>query len=127
MARILVVDDDPDVLALVEFRLRKEGHQVLAAASGGAALEAVAEGDAPDLAVLDVSMPEMSGLTLLEKLRARDGMTGLPAIFLSARILPEDIEAGRAMNAAYLTKPFVAPALLSAVNAALAGDQPQGW
>jgi CheY-like chemotaxis protein len=90
----------------------------------------VAERGAPDLAVLDVSMPGMDGLELLERLRTIDGMERLPAIFLSARVQPEDIEAGRALGATYLTKPFVATALLNAVKAALAGDDEvagEGW
>ena len=123
MAHILVVDDDPDLRGLVEFRLRKAGHRVLAAGDGASALAAVDERGRPDLAVLDVAMPGMSGLELLVALRRRAGLRELPAIFLSARILPSDIAAGRALGAAYLTKPFVAPALLSAVATALSpGD-----
>jgi CheY-like chemotaxis protein len=70
MAQILVVDDDPDLRGLVEFRLRKAGHQVLAAGDGAIALAAVRERDRPDLAILDVAMPGMSGLELLVALRS---------------------------------------------------------
>ncbi len=125
MAHILVVDDDPDLRGLVEYRLRKEGHQVLAASDGPAALAAVAERGRPDLAVLDVAMPGMTGLELLVALREQPGMQDVPAIFLSARILPSDIAAGRALGASYLTKPFVAPALLAAVRAVL--GPPDSW
>ncbi len=125
MANILVVDDDPDLRGLVEFRLRKEGHQVLAAADGPTALDAVAQRGKPDLAVLDVAMPGMTGLELLVALRELPGMEGVPAIFLSARILPSDIAAGRALGASYLTKPFVAPALLAAVRGVL--GPPDSW
>jgi len=119
MAHILVVDDDPDVRGLVAFRLRKAGHDVLAAADGDGALALVHERGAPDLAVLDVMMPGMSGLELLVELRKLDELERLPAIFLSARILPADIDAGRDLGATYLTKPFVAPALMAAVTASL--------
>jgi DNA-binding response OmpR family regulator len=120
MARVLVVDDDPDILALVQFRLRKEGHDVVACGDGASALAAVDAGDAhPDAAVLDVSMPNMSGLALLGELRRREGLENLPAIFLSARIHPEDIHAGQKLGATYLTKPFIAPALVEAVRVAL--------
>jgi|GEM_PF-852620 len=119
MAHILVVDDDPDLRGLVEFRLRKAGHLVLTAADGPSALALVDERGAPDLAVLDVTMPRMTGLELLIELRMRDGVGELPAIFLSARILPSDIAAGRALGATYLTKPFVAPALMAAIAASL--------
>jgi DNA-binding response OmpR family regulator len=119
MARILVVDDDRDLRSLVDFRLRKAGHEVLTAGDAAHALAIVMTRGAPDLAILDVVMPGMSGLDLLVALRKRDGLARLPAIFLSARILPADIAAGRRLGATYLTKPFVAPALIAAVTAAL--------
>jgi DNA-binding response OmpR family regulator len=126
MAHILVVDDDPDLRGLVEFRLRKAGHRVLVASDGASALAAVEERGRPDLAVLDVAMPGMNGLRLLVALRERAGLRDLPAVFLSARILPSDIAAGRALGASYLTKPFVAPALMAAVSAAISpADQAQ--
>jgi CheY-like chemotaxis protein len=116
MARVLVVDDDPDILNLVRVKLRARGHQVLGAGSAMEALQVVEERGAPEVAVLDVSMPVMTGLELLQRLRGRDGLGELPAIFLSARVLPEDVEAGRALGATYLTKPFVTSALLDAVE-----------
>ena len=119
MAHILVVDDDPDLRGLVEFRLRKAGPRVLVASDGASALAAVKERGRPDLAVLDVAMPGMNGLQLLAALRERAGLRELPAVFLSARILPSDIAAGRALGASYLTKPFIAPALIAAVTTAL--------
>lgn len=126
MSKLLVVDDDPDILALVQLRLQRAGHRVLGAASGAEALSIVAERGIPDLAVLDVSMPGMSGLELLSTLRQQQGKD-LPAVFLSARVQPEDIERGRALGASYLTKPFVASALLSAVERALAEANTSGW
>lgn len=119
MARVLVVDDDPDLLNLVSFRLRKAQHKVIAVSGGEAALDVVSQHGAPDLAVLDVTMPGMSGLALLQRLRSPDVVGNLPAIFLSARVQPHDIGAGRALGATYLTKPFVATALLRAVEAAI--------
>jgi CheY-like chemotaxis protein len=125
MAQILIADDDPDLRGLVEYRLRKAGHEVLAASDGASALAAVGAHGRPDLAVLDVAMPGMSGLELLAALRTRADLRELPAIFLSARILPSDIAAGRALGASYLTKPFVAPSLMAAVAAALGEEQPE--
>ncbi len=128
MARVLVVDDDPDILNLVSFRLRQGGHKVISAGSGEQALAIVEEHGTPEVAVLDVSMPPPDGFELLRLLRARDGAADLPAIFLSARVLPEDIEAGRAMGATYLTKPFVATALINAVEKAVTTPAGQeGW
>ena len=121
MARILAVDDDPQILKLIQFRLERAGHQVLAHSSARSALEALAlapETCTPDLAVLDVMMPEKSGLELCTELRLRPGLENLPVIFLSARVQPADIAAGQAIGATYLTKPFVASALLKAIDLA---------
>jgi CheY-like chemotaxis protein len=129
MSRLLVVDDDPVVLNLVQIRLKTGGHRVISASDPDEALRVVEERGLPDVAVLDVSMPGMSGLELLAQLRERPGAEQLPAIFLSARVMPQDIEAGRALGATYLTKPFVASALLAAVDRALDGvpSNTQGW
>ena len=120
MARVLVVDDDPDLLTLVEMQLRHHGHRVVTAASGPEALALVEAKGAPDVAVLDIAMPGMNGLALLTELRARDGLADLPAIFLSARVGPEDIKAGTSLGAVYLTKPYVMSSLLGALETALA-------
>jgi CheY-like chemotaxis protein len=122
MGRVLLVEDSEDIQTMVAFRLRKAGHKVLTADNGEDALALVEEGGAPDVVVLDVMMPGMDGLTLLPELRARTGRDDLPAIFLSARIQPHEIEAGRALGATYLTKPFVATALLNAVEKACTDD-----
>ena len=119
MARILVVDDEGDVLKLIQMRLEHEGHKVLGFSSPQKALELVLTGDIPDLVVLDVAMPEISGLEVLRTLRLGFGQKLLPAIFLSALVTPQDIEAGRALGAVYLTKPFVASALLRAIDRGL--------
>ncbi|MGH2771991.1 MAG: response regulator [Actinomycetota bacterium] len=119
MARVLVVDDDVDILNLVTARLRRAGHQVVSAGSGKEALELVAEKGPPEVAVLDVAMPWMNGLELLMQLRSQPGMESLPTVFLSAKVQKEDIEAGKALGALYLTKPFVAAALLDAITSLL--------
>ena len=119
MARILVLDDDRDILRIVQLRLEKVGHTVLGYSSPQKALELVLMGELPDLVVLDVSMPEISGLEVLQTLRVGFGLERLPAIFLTARVREEDIEAGKALGATYLTKPFVATALFKAIDSAL--------
>lgn len=126
MARVMVVDDDPDIAELVERRLRADGHQTVRAANGEEALKLVAEKGAPDVAVLDVTMPGMSGMELLQKLRDQLADPELPVVFLSGRVQPDDIEAGRALGARYLTKPFVASALLKAVNDCVRPPDPAG-
>jgi DNA-binding response OmpR family regulator len=116
MARILVVEDADDVRALVVRRVQNAGHQVLSAADGAQALQMVRERGAPEAVVLDVGLPDTDGLTLLGQLRAETDRSNLPAVFLSGRIEPSDIEAGRALGARYLTKPFVNTALQLAIN-----------
>jgi CheY-like chemotaxis protein len=96
---VLLVEDSEDIQTMVAFRLKKAGHRVLSASSGEEALALVEQRGAPDVVV--------------------------PAIFLSAKIMPQDVEAGRALGATYLTKPFVATALLNAVEKACADTD--GW
>jgi CheY-like chemotaxis protein len=116
MSRVLVVDDDPNLRQLVTIRLQKAGHRVVGADSADEALAVVQDRGAPDVVVLDVTMPGMTGLELLPVMRGLDGCAGLPAIFLSGRVEHHDVEAGRALNATYLTKPFSANALCKAVE-----------
>ena len=124
VAKVLVVDDDDDMRALVEHRLRTAGHRVLGAGSADQALALVADRGVPDVIVLDVLMPGLSGLELLSRLRQEPASSQLPAVFLSGRVQDSDIAAGRALGATYLTKPVVISALLAAIEAALLVDQP---
>lgn len=119
MAKVLVVEDDPDLRLLLEARLRQKGHLVLSAGSGEEALAVLAERGAPDIAVLDVMMPGMNGLELLEQLHATPEYANLPAVFLSGRVDDDDIAAGRALGGTYLTKPVILTALTSAIEKAL--------
>jgi CheY-like chemotaxis protein len=116
MSRVLVVDDDPNLRHLVTVRLQKAGHRVVGADSAAEALAVVQQRGAPDVVVLDVTMPGMKGLELLAVMRDLDGCADLPAIFLSGRVEHHDVEAGRALNATYLTKPFSAIALTKAIE-----------
>lgn len=119
MAKVLVVDDDVDIRALIEVRLRRLGHRVVSAGSGEDALDLLAAKGAPDVVVLDVLMPGMSGLQLLTTMRRDPTLDAVPAIFLSGRVQESDIEAGRALGATYLTKPVVLTALAKAIDTAL--------
>ena len=125
MARVLVVDDDPDILRLVQMRLAANGHAVLCAGSAAEAFSVLETSGAPDVVVLDVGLPGTDGLELLQQLRDREELAGLPAVFLSARVSEEDVARGRALGATYLTKPFVATALLTAIDRALPQAPPR--
>lgn len=84
MGNILLVDDDDDVRDAVEGFLRDQGHAVTTARNGLDALDALSGAELPDVAVIDVSMPEMDGLTLLQKMRGDPRLAGLPVIVMSA-------------------------------------------
>ncbi|WP_432483741.1 response regulator [Kineococcus esterisolvens] len=120
MAKVLVVEDDADIRTLLDLRLRAAGHRVIGAESAAAALAVMAERGAPDVLVSDVSLPGTTGLEMVAGLRTQEGYEHLPVIFLSGRVQPADIEAGRALGAVYLTKPVVLTALCSAIEQVLA-------
>ena len=114
MARVLVVDDEPDILLLHRLNLEAAGHEVLLAADGQRALARV-DADAPDVMVLDVMMPVLDGWAVLEALRSRPAPS-LPVVVVSAKSAPADVERAATLGAAgYFTKPFDADSLLSTI------------
>jgi DNA-binding response OmpR family regulator len=121
MARLLVVDDDEDIRELLSLALGIAGHQVLTASDGPAALD-VLEAERVDLMVLDVSMPQMSGLEVARRVRATHPPGEPLILMLSAMGDPDDIAAGLESGAdSYATKPFTIPALTQAVERLLEG------
>ncbi|RJK95477.1 response regulator transcription factor [Vallicoccus soli] len=116
MARVLVVEDDPDIRELVSLRLRAAGHRTVAVDDGESALALVDAHGGPEVAVLDVGLPGLDGFATLQELRARPGLHDVPAVFLTARVHEADVERGRALGATYLTKPFIASALIATVE-----------
>lgn len=120
MARILVADDDVDIRELVEFKLSTLGHDIVAVGDGTAAVSACQE-ERPDLAVLDVMMPGMSGLDAVRVIRNDPDLADLPVILLTARAQESDIETGFDSGADdYITKPFSPRELATRVQALLA-------
>ena len=117
---VLIADDDEDILALVRATIERSSHEVMAVADGAAALSAMAE-RRPDLAVLDIAMPELDGLEVLRRLRADDEMRDLPVILLTAQAQAADVERGFATGAsAYVRKPFSPRDLATRVDELLA-------
>ncbi len=103
---ILVADDDEDILALVKAVLERSGHEVVAVGDGAEALATVRTRK-PDLAVLDITMPQVDGLEVLRRLRADAETAALPVVLLSAQAQEADIERGFVTGAsAYIKKPF---------------------
>ena len=122
MARILVADDDVDIRELVEFKLTSLGHDVVAVSDGAAAVDACRD-QRPDLAVLDVMMPGMSGLDAVRLIRAEAHLATLPVILLTARAQESDVETGFGSGADdYITKPFSPRELAHRVAALLARE-----
>ena len=119
MARILVADDDVDIRELVEFKLSTLGHEIVAVNDGAAAVEACRE-HRPDLAVLDVMMPGMSGLDAIRVIRSDPSMADIPVILLTARAQETDVETGFDSGADdYITKPFSPRKLVERINTIL--------
>ncbi|GAB2883699.1 response regulator transcription factor [Nocardioides pacificus] len=122
MARIVVADDDVDIRELVEFKLSTMGHDIVAVGDGAAALEAC-RNERPDLAILDVMMPGMSGLDAMKAIREDPDLAGLPVILLTARAQESDVENGLGSGADdYITKPFSPRELAARVDALVAGS-----
>jgi DNA-binding response OmpR family regulator len=114
--RVLVADDDPDILKVVAANLEAEGIAVDAVSNGLQALARAAQ-TKPDLIILDVSMPGRNGLEVLEALRSRPDTADIPVVFLTARSSDADVwEGWKAGAAYYLTKPFDTAQLLHFVN-----------
>jgi len=117
--RILVVDDEPDIVALVAYHLVKGGYRVSTAANGSDALR-IAQQDHPALVVLDLMLPGMSGLEVLQDLRDDEGTRDIAVLLLTARRDEPDRIRGLSLGADdYLTKPFSPQELVLRVTAIL--------
>ena len=117
--RVLLVDDEPAALRLMEYVFHRADYEVHLARDGAAALSKTAEVN-PDLVILDVMMPDMSGLEVCQRLRARPATTQLPIIILSARGQLEDKVNGFEAGADdYVSKPVDPPELLARARALL--------
>jgi DNA-binding response OmpR family regulator len=117
--RILVVDDEPDVLRMLQVVLSRRGHQVLTAASGMEGLVR-AQGDQPDLVLLDIMMEGMDGWEVLKLLKLEEATRTIPVVILSARVETRDKIRGLQEGAVdYITKPFSVMELLSTLETIL--------
>ena len=125
MGRVLVVDDDETMQMLLRAHLKQTGHRVLITGSAEEAIAAIREQGLPDVAVLDVTLPDIDGFELADRLRTATGVEQLPIIFLSANVDQVHIDRGRELGAVYLTKPYIRAALCDAVDKAL--TEPDGW
>jgi DNA-binding response OmpR family regulator len=116
---ILVADDDPVILGLLEVNFEMEGFTVVTAENGADALERAREAK-PDILVLDVMMPKMTGHEVAAAIRDDPDLAGTPVIFVSAKAQGADVAVGMDLGAVdYVTKPFDPIDLVERVNVAL--------
>lgn len=117
--KILVVEDNPDILELVAYNLEAQGYEVNRAMTGENGLAQVASQN-PDLVVLDVMLPGIDGLDVCRKLKQNEATRSIPVILLTARSEDSDIISGLELGADdYITKPFSPKVLIARVRAAL--------
>jgi DNA-binding response OmpR family regulator len=120
MARVLVADDDPVTRELIIYKLEAEGYETVVAEDGTSAL-ALAQEQAPDIVVLDVHMPGMSGFDVCRMMRTNPSVARIPVIMLTASVQEADIATGFDSGADdYVPKPFSPRELVSRIQAVLA-------
>jgi len=118
--KILIVDDEPNIVLSLEFMMKREGYEVAVAGDGEAALAQVAS-FVPDLVLLDVMMPKKSGYEVCQLLRADPARAGLKIVMLTAKGRDSEVAKGMALGAdAYVTKPFATRDLVAQVKSLLA-------
>ncbi|RZS89928.1 response regulator receiver domain-containing protein [Motilibacter rhizosphaerae] len=125
MARVLVVEDDPDVRFLLAAQLRRADHEARCVASGEEAVALLASGPAPEVAIVDVGLPGADGFSVLDSL-ARAGLRAERVVMVTASPAVQLADRVRAQGARYLAKPYAAVDLLQVVAQALAQTQALG-
>jgi len=117
--KILIADDEPNIVISLEFLLKREGYDVVVAHNGAEALEQV-RAERPDLAILDVMMPARNGFEVCQDLRQDPEFRDLRIMMLTAKGRDTEVSKGLALGAdVYMTKPFSTRELLAKVNALL--------
>ena len=120
--KILVADDEPNIVISLEYLLKREGYTVLIARDGQEAMETIAR-EQPDLVLLDVMMPKKTGFEVCQSVRANDKLQATKILMLTARGRDTDVTKGLALGAdAYITKPFSTRDLVQKVAQMLAGS-----
>jgi DNA-binding response OmpR family regulator len=120
MARILIAEDEPDIRELVAFTLRFAGHEVTTTANGEEALHQAAQ-LIPDIIIMDVRMPRMTGYDACRAMKANAKLKDIPVVFLSAKGQDSEIQTGLDAGAEeYLLKPFAPDQLAERIKVILA-------
>jgi two-component system alkaline phosphatase synthesis response regulator PhoP len=120
--KLLIADDEPNILISLEYLLKREGYQVTVARDGQEALDAVGR-ECPDLLLLDVMMPRKNGFEVCQALRADERFAALKILMLTAKGRDTDVAKGQALGAdAYMTKPFATRELVQKIADMLEGN-----
>jgi DNA-binding response OmpR family regulator len=121
--KILIVDDEPNIVISLEFLMRREGFEILVARDGQEALQSI-RAHRPDLVLLDVMMPRINGFEVCRQVRADPALAGTRIVMLSAKGRPAQIAEGLALGAdGYITKPFSTKNLVAQVKSLLGLDE----
>lgn len=116
MKKILIVDDEPNIVMSLEYIFKKESFEVFIARDGAEAIEIV-EDDIPDIIILDIMMPNVDGFQVLKYLKKSEVLSKIKVIFLSAKNKASDIELGLKLGAdKYVSKPFSTKKLVKEVH-----------
>jgi CheY-like chemotaxis protein len=119
MAKIVIAEDEPDIRELIAFTLRFAGHEVVTGANGQEGYE-LAKQHTPDLIMLDVRMPKLTGYEACQRIKSEPDIAHIPVIFLSAKGQESEIEQGLSVGAEqYLLKPFAPDQLTQQVREVL--------
>lgn len=121
--KILIADDEPNILISLEFLMKREGYQVVLARDGQEAIDAIVR-ERPALVLLDVMMPVKTGFDVCHEVRAHEAVKDTLIVMLTAKGRDTDVAKGLALGAnAYMTKPFSTKELVQQVQTLLAGAQ----
>lgn len=122
--RILIADDEPNIVISLEFLMKREGFDVQVAMDGEAALQAIAA-QLPDLILLDVMLPKLNGFEVCQQIRANPQWQSLKVLMLTAKGRDTEVSKGLALGAnAYMTKPFSTRDLVAQVRQLLGSTEP---
>ncbi len=122
--KILIADDEPNILITLEYLMKREGYEVVVARDGQEAIDSVRR-ERPRLVLLDVMMPRKSGFEVCQELRADEQISDTLVLMLTAKGRDTDIAKGMGVGADdYMTKPFSTKELVRKVQALLAGERP---
>ena len=116
MKKILIVDDEPNIVMSLEYTFKKNNYEVFIARDGKETLD-ILKTNFPDVIILDIMMPMVDGFATLEQIRKDDNLKHTKVLFLSAKNKASDIEKGLALGAdAYMTKPFTIKKIVEQIS-----------